>query len=149
MSFIDRLIQPRVDAAIREQFAVIENENTFLLGTRSLSQSDRDRYSYDRSEVLEQSLKAWRINPLARRIVELTSEYVVGGGLTINCKDEHTSQFLDQFWNHRLNRMPVRVSEMSDELTRTGNLFVILSTDAAGMSYIRIMPASYIEKIIS
>ncbi len=149
MSIFDRFIQKQVDAALREQFAVLENENTFLVGKRSLSQSDRDRFSYDRSEVLEQSLKAWRINPLARRIVELTSQYVVGGGLTINCKDNHAAQFLDQFWNHRLNRMPVRVSEMCDELTRTGNLFIILTTDAAGMSYIRVMPASYIDEIKS
>ena len=45
--------------------------------------------------------------------------------------------------------MPVRVSEMCDELTRTGNLFVILTTDAAGMSYIRLMTASHIDEIIS
>ena len=68
---------------------------------------------------------------------------------TINCKSEPESNFLDQFWNHRLNRMSTRVSEMCDELTRTGNLFVLLTTDAAGMSYIRLMPASHIEKIIS
>jgi len=149
MSIFDRFIQKQVDAAVRGQLAVIENENTFLIGTRPLSQSERDRYTYDRADILEQSLKAWRINPLARRIVELTSQYVVGGGLTVNCKNVPASKFLDQFWNHRLNRMPVRVSEMCDELTRTGNLFVILTTDAAGMSYVRLMPASHIDEIIS
>lgn len=74
---------------------------------------------------------------------------MVGGGLTINCKDAAASGFFDQFWNHRLNRMPIRVSEMCDELTRTGNLFVLLTTDAAGMSYIRLMPAAQIDEIIS
>ena len=149
MSIFDRFIQKQIDAAVRGQLAVIENENTFLIGTRPLSQSERDRYTYDRADILEQSLTAWRINPLARRIVELTSQYVVGGGLTINCKNAPASKFFDQFWNHRLNRMPVRVSEMCDELTRTGNLFVILTTDAAGMSYVRLMPASHIEEITS
>jgi hypothetical protein len=149
MGIFDRFFQKQIDSAMREQLAVIENENTFLIGTRSLSQSERDRYSYDRSDILEQSLKAWRINPLARRIVELTSQYVVGGGLTINCKDNKASSFFSEFWNHRLNRMPIRVSEMCDELTRTGNLFIMLTTDASGMSYIRLMPASHIEEIIS
>jgi hypothetical protein len=73
----------------------------------------------------------------------------VGGGLTINCKHEQASAFLDEFWNHRLNHMPVRVFEMCDELTRTGNLFVLLSTDPAGMSYLRVIPASDIEEIQS
>ncbi len=45
--------------------------------------------------------------------------------------------------------MPVRVAELCDELTRTGNLFILLSTDQAGMSYIRVLPASEIEEIIS
>lgn len=148
MSIFDRFFQKQITSAMREQLAVIENENTFLIGTRPLSQTERDRYTYDRSDILKQSLEAWRLNPLARRIVELTSQYVVGGGLTINCKDDPASGFLDLFWNHRLNRMPIRVSEMCDELTRTGNLFVMLTTDAAGMTYIRLMPASHIEEII-
>lgn len=147
MGIFDRFIQKQIDQAIRDHLAVVENENTFLIGTRPLSQSDRDRFSYDRGDILEDSLEAWRLNPLARRIVELTSQYVVGGGLTINCKDSAAAEFLGQFWSHRLNRMPVRVSEMCDELSRTGNLFVILTTDAAGMSYIRLMPASYIDEI--
>ena len=149
MTIFDKLIQTRVDQAVRTALAVVENENNFLIGTRSASQTDRDRYTYDRTDVLEQSLEAWRTNPLARRIVELTSQYVVGGGLTINCKHGAAAAFLTEFWDHRLNHMPVRVSELCDELTRTGNLFVLLSTDAAGMSYVRALPATEIEEILS
>ena len=149
MGIFDRFFKTQIDQAVQAQLAVIENENTLLIGTRPLSQSERDRFTYDRNDILEQSLVAWRLNPLARRIVELTSQYVVGGGLTINCKDAAASEFLSKFWSHRLNRMPVRVSEMCDELSRTGNLFVILTTDAAGMSYVRLMPASHIDEIVS
>ncbi|MDK2980229.1 MAG: hypothetical protein PWQ55_576 [Chloroflexota bacterium] len=149
MGIFDKIIDKNVKRLVNEQLAIIENENSFLVGTRTNSQSERDRFTYDRSEILEQSLEAWRTNPLARRIVELTSQYVVGGGLTINCKHEQAAAFLDEVWNHRLNRMPVRVFEMCDELTRTGNLFVLISTDPAGMSYLRVIPASNIEEIQS
>jgi hypothetical protein len=54
---------------------------------------------------------------------------------------------MDKFWHHRLNQMTVRASEMCDELSRTGNLFVLLSTDPSGMSYIRVIPATDIDKI--
>jgi hypothetical protein len=147
MGILDRFIKPRVDAAVCSALAVVENENTFLIGTRSGTQGDRDRYTYDRSEVLEQSLTAWRTNQLARRIIELTSQYVVGGGLSVNCEHEPAAAFLRQFWKHRLNRMDTRVIEMCDELSRSGNLFVLLSIDPAGMSYIRLLPASDIEEI--
>lgn len=149
MSIFDRIFKKQIDQAVRSQLAVIENNDTFLIGTRSMTEGDRDRFSYDREEILSQSLEAWRVNPLARRIVELTTQYIVGGGLSLNCKGETENKFLDKFWNHRLNRLSTRVYEMADELTRTGNLFVLLSTDAAGMSYLRIMPASHIEQIIA
>lgn len=149
MGLFDKLIEKRLDAAVRSALALVENENSFLIGTRSLSQSDRDRFTYDRKDVLDQCLEAWRENPIARRVIELTSQYVVGGGLTLNCADEKASEFLNKFWSHRLNRMDTRVFELCDELTRTGNLFILLSTDAGGMSYIRALPASNIDEIQS
>jgi len=39
---------------------------------------------YDRETVIAQALEAWRVNPLARRIVGLISQYVVGGGISIS-----------------------------------------------------------------
>ena len=107
----------------------------------------RDRRGYDRDEVLRDALEAWRTNPLARRIVALTSQYVVGGGMGIECRHERTRRFLQSWWNHRLNRMSMRAFELCDELTRTGNLFIILSTDPSGMSYIRALPASDVIEI--
>ncbi len=96
---------------------------------------------------MAQCLDAWRESPLARRIVELTSQYVVGPGFDIKCDDEPTRTFIDQFWHHRLNRMPSRVIEMCDELTRTGNLFLLVSTDQSGMSFVRAVPAADIDLI--
>ena len=57
-------------------------------------------------------------------------------------------RFLNHFWEHRFNRMSIRCTEWCDELTRTGNLFVLVSTDAAGMSYVRAVPASMIRRSI-
>ncbi len=144
-----RIFAPTLEKRLRQALAMAEMDSTWALGGRGLGESERDRLSFDREEVLRQSLDAWRINPLARRIVGLTTQYVVGGGISISCKQAATSKFLDAFWNHRLNRMPVRVSEFCDELARSGNLFLLLSTDAAGMSYVRAVPALEIERIES
>jgi len=43
--------------------------------------------------------------------------------------------------------MPSRLIELCDELTRTGNLFLLVSTDQAGTSYIRAIPATDIDLI--
>jgi len=124
-----------------------ETENTFLIGTRRWNETERDRLDYNRLDLLEDALDAWKDNPLARRIVELTSQYVVGGGIEITCTHEPTREFLKAWWNHRLNRMPVRVFEWCDELSRSGNLFVLITTDPAGFTYVRAVPAADIDLI--
>lgn len=113
----------------------------------SLTVNDRDRTDYDREGVIKQALDAWRLNPLARRIVELTSQYVVGGGMHLTSKDKEVKKFLDKWWNHELNQLPLRIYEWCDELTRSGELFFLLSTDSAGMTYVRAIPAIEIKKI--
>jgi len=109
----------------------------------------RDRYTGDRMEILRQSLEAWQTNPLARRIVELTSQYVVGGGVHVSCDHAATGLFLCQWWDHPLNRMDARCMEWCDELSRAGELFVLISTGQDGMSYMRAVPAGQIREIIS
>jgi hypothetical protein len=107
----------------------------------------RDRRDYDREEVLADALEAWRVNPLARRVVGLTSQYVVGGGMGIESKHPRTHKFLTEWWNHRLNRMTTRVFEWCDELSRSGEIFIALATDPAGMTYVRAVPAADIAEI--
>lgn len=133
----------------RKAFAQAEMENSLLVGATSWNKTERDRDVWDRQSVLEESLNAWRFNPLARRIVELTTQYAVGGGLKAICAEPETQAFLDKFWNHRLNRMDSRVNELSDELCLSGNLFLLLTTDLSGMSYLRVLPAGDVESIIS
>ena len=145
--FIKKAISPIIENSVREQLTT-ETDNTFFIGTRRYDDSERDRLDYDRTEVLEQCLDAWRDSPLGRRIVELTSQYVIGSGFDIKIDHDPTRKFVNQFWGHRLNRMPSRLIELCDELTRTGNLFLLISTDQAGMSYIRALPATNIEQIL-
>lgn len=107
----------------------------------------RDRLPYDQQTILQEALEAWRSNPLARRIVGLTSQYVVGGGVRITCNHQGSEQFLKHWWEHELNQGALRIYEWCDELTRAGELFFLLSTDAAGMTYVRAVPAAQITAI--
>jgi len=107
----------------------------------------RDRAQGNFYNVIEDSLMAWRDNPLARRIVNLQTQYVIGEGIAIECEDEHALQAIRDFWDDPLNHMDIRVSEWCDELTRTGNLFIILSSDLSGKTYVRAVPATSIQAI--
>ncbi len=142
-----RLFKGAGNSPARAQLAA-EDDATFAAGRRS-SESEFDRFNYEREAQLRQALEAWRVNPLARRIVGLTSQYVVGGGVSLSCAHNGTAAFLKAFWDHPLNRLPVRLYEWCDELTRSGNLFLLLSSDAAGMTYVRALPALQVKAIHS
>jgi len=133
----------------RVSLALAETENTLLVGARAENELPHDRISFDREALMGDCMDAWRFNPLARRIVEITSQYVVGGGMTPVCTHPETQAFLNCFWQHRLNHLPVRLIEMSDELVRSGNLFVLLSTNPSGMSYLRLVPSADVREIRS
>lgn len=147
MNLWQRLTQHLGGKPAEERAQLSETENEFLVGATALGATEFDRPAYSREELLQQCLDAWRYNPLARRIVEITSQYVVGGGYTVSAADEATQQVVKSFWNHRFNRMDARLIEMCDELTRSGNLFMLISTDAGGMSYVRMIPATLVAEI--
>lgn len=96
------------------------------------------------------ALDAWRKNPIARRIVNIVTAYVVGGdGIRLKAPDYETfDRFLQQFINHPKNHLMLRQSDWCDELTRSGEIFPVLFTNPVdGMSYVRMVPASKIKDI--
>ena len=138
--WIDQEVSRQVDLAVR----ALDDDRDRLWAK---STYPRDRHGYDRDEILADSLEAWRVNPLARRIVGMMTQYVVGGGIGVECNHDRTNKFLADWWEHRLNRMAIRVYEWCDELSRSGDLFVVIATDGAGMSYLRAVPGADILDI--
>ncbi len=124
-----------------------ETENTILIG-QQWNGLYRDRYSYDRDTVIEEAIRAWRINPLARRLANLYKIYNVDG-ISFTCEHKPTQKFLTQFWNHDLNRMKRKLEKISNEIFLTGNLFTLYTTDISGMTYFRIFPTDQIAEIIT
>ena len=98
--------------------------------------------------TLADALDAWRTNPLARRIVGLTTAYTVGEGISLASPQPALDAFLRAFWGHPQNRLDAELPEWSDELARSGELFLALFTNPVdGMSYVRALPAARIDEI--
>jgi hypothetical protein len=144
--FLSRFIEPEVNRQVDLAVKVLDDKRDRLYTSSTFP---RDRHGYDRDEILAQVLEAWRVNPIARRIVGMMTQYVVGGGIGVETKHNRTNKFLKEWWDHRLNRMAIRVYEWCDELSRAGDLFIVVSTDAAGMSYMRAVPGADIQDIIT
>jgi hypothetical protein len=115
---------------------------------QTISGRRHDRTWSEIQELYTDSLTAWRKNPMAWRIINTTVNFVVGTGITFSASDQQLGDFVHRFWTHRKNRMDLRLVPMMEELSRSGDLFVLLfrnSTD--GMSFIRFVTKDQIQKI--
>ena len=108
-------------------------------------------HDYDAGTIQEHysdSLEAWRKNPIAWRIIAITTDYIVGDQVIITSPKRDLQRFIAAFWNHAQNRMELRLEAMADELSRAGDLFVTLHRNPIdGMSYIRFVTKDRIERI--
>ena len=99
---------------------------------------------YKVRDQLEDIFETCRENPLAQRIIGLTTDFVVGDTVTVTGGD-----YVHRFWEHPLNNMEARIYRWCDELTRSGELFIVLSTNPAdGMAYVREISALQIDQIV-
>jgi hypothetical protein len=117
-------------------------------GWSRLTGRPHDRDLAELQELYADSLTAWRQNPLARRIIAITTDYVVGDGLSLTSPHPPLADFVAAFWNHRQNRLPLRLEAMCEELARAGDLFPVLFRNPAdGMSYLRFVTKDRIIEI--
>src|SRR3712207_349715 len=130
-----KYIAGRVDLAVKQNDAAW----AFLVD-RAAGPSDMP--FFERQEQLSDALEAWRVNALARRIVGLSTDYVVGSGIRVQSEVPWIDAWVRRFWTHPKNKMDLRVLGLCDELTRSGEPFPVLSTNPMdGMSYVRTVPA--------
>ena len=125
---------------VKTSLAVAETENTITIGAATWDMNFRDRLNYDRQNILTQAITAWRANPIARRIIELTTEFVIGDGFTFTCP-KNVEKLLKDFWSHPLNNLDDQLPEWADEAWRTGDLFLLVSVDGGGQAYVRALPS--------
>lgn len=144
---IRRLMNTKAGKAIAAELAAsnVTDDNFFPHG---LSRNYTDRTEYDRDKILAECLRAWRVQPLARRIVKIITSFTLGTGLTPKSDHKATQAFLEKWWNDPLNNFNEQLSEWMDERTRSGNIFALASVDmSTGMVYWRAVPADQIKDI--
>jgi len=134
--------------ALERALAVVDTDASFFPKT-GLSELYRDRADYDRDKIFEECLRAWRVNPLARRIVKMITAFVVGKkGISLSSPHAATNKFLQAWYSDPLNNFRKNIKRWMDEQTRTGNLFFLFTVDkVTGMSHVRAVPAEMIKEI--
>jgi hypothetical protein len=115
--------------------------------SRFSAAASNERDAAEIQDLYQDALTAWRKNPIAKRIIDVTTDYCLGDGLTPTARGQ-AGTWMHDFWTHPKNNMPVRMHELSDELARAGDLFLTLHRNPDdGMSYVRPIPKDRIIRI--
>ena len=107
-----------------------------------------DRDLADQQRLYADAIAAWRHNPLARRAVDITTDFVVGDEINIRSPHPALDDFIQCFVHHRKNRHTWHLETICSELTLAGDVFPVLFTNEQdGMSYVRFVPKDQIVQI--
>jgi 2'-5' RNA ligase len=118
---------------------------------RLTSQSRRDLMPVEQRKMIE--LAAWLTdrNPLARRLIEIQTEHVIGDGITIVAKDnnEKLDKVLKKHWNHSINNWPVKGKTRFEDLRRFGEaMWPVNETLGSGLVVLGAVDPSRIMNVI-
>ena len=75
-------------------------------------------------EIHNQCYEAYRANPLAFAVIEQTTSFVLGEGVTVAANNKRVQSIIDRFWHNPENHMEERVYSLCTELSLYGELFV-------------------------
>ena len=73
--------------------------------------------------------KAYDENPLAKGIIDMQVNFIVGEGITVSCTDNKTQDVVNKFWDDRHNNMKLRVFSLLAELCVYGEQFIVCFPD--------------------
>lgn len=100
-----------------ERVGLIEQVNPMLIGgidaddwkyRRLTGKSDKDLPQFQRDKLLRIAYWLYLTNPIARRILELSKEYVVGEGINFSAAEEPVQEVLEAHWNDPVNNWDLK-----------------------------------------
>ena len=75
-------------------------------------------------EIHNACYEAYNSNPLANYIVEITTNFVLGAGITVVAANKRAQRVIDLFWRDGDNHMDTRVYSLCTELSLYGEQFI-------------------------
>jgi len=83
---------------------------------RLTGNTDRDLSPLTQERVFKIVYYLFETDPLARRIVTMTKDYVVAEGVNFEAKDDRVQDLLTRFWNDPVNNFPLNFGQQVLEL---------------------------------
>lgn len=153
---VDKLLserQPLLQEVQSLQERIVELEDRDWEWSRLDLESEFEFSRDGLGDIIRRARLMFLKNPLINRAVSVQSHYVFGQGVDISAEDEEVNDLIQQFWNDPSNQSEFTsqqaMVDKEEELAMTGNVFLVLFTDArTGRVVIRSIPVEEISDII-
>lgn len=87
------------------------------IGWRRLTGSaERDLEPLLQDRMLEIAYYLYETDPMAKRLINMTAEYIVAEGVNVVAEDEQVQEVIDTFWNDPVNQMNLKLEQKVKEL---------------------------------
>lgn len=90
--------------------------------TTGAKQARRDLSPLAQDKMLEICWYLWEQNALARRLITMQTDLILGEGIAVEAVDERIQAEIDATWNHRLNQLKGRIREFHNAFSLNGEL---------------------------
>lgn len=136
---LDRVFARQVDQRVQAALRVIDDKYW-----RSITPGQLTARSWmEVQELLQRVENTCATNPLATRLLHMTTEFVIGSWIMFE-----GDPWVAKFWHDPMNDLDRRIYIWCHELAKTGELFLVLSRNKVSqMSYVRELPAILIDEI--
>jgi hypothetical protein len=87
---------------------------------RITGDAERDFDPIANRRMQDLAVYLWRSNPIVNRLIELPLAYILGEGVRVKCIDEEAQEWCDDFWDHPINCMDLKLTKKVRELAMYG-----------------------------
>jgi hypothetical protein len=119
VSFFDRVRALLRDSVLTESVSVapIDSDEDLF---RRVTQSPRDLSPIEQDRMLKLAAYLYQRNPVARRLIEIQRDFVLGEGLSVYSDDPEIDEVVKRMWQHPWNNWAVKGVERFTDLRLFG-----------------------------
>jgi len=109
-----------IQGRISESYPMVGGGGEDYLWRSLSSNSNRDISTLTQKRMQDVAFYLYDSNPMAKRIVEIIRDFVVGDGFTYTAEDPDVLEVIDEFWNDPDNKMDIEMDVNVLELSIFG-----------------------------
>lgn len=99
---------------------------------RRMTDTKRDLNEITHRRAVEISRMLWQRNPMAKRLIEIVLDMVLGDGIQLSAEEESVQEIVSEFWEDPVMRLDLRFRDLMRDLSIEGELILRAYEGGAG-----------------